>query len=138
MILGSQWYILFNVIAGASTLPKDLLQVVDNLGVTGWQRWRYLLLPAVFPFYITGAITAAGGAWNASIVAEVASWGNETLTATGLGAYITEYTAKGNFPHIALGIGIMCLLVLLFNRLIGVLYNTPSIFYSNNDMSQAV
>lgn len=118
MILGSQWYILFNVIAGTSSLPKDLLQVVDNLGVTGWQRWRYLLLPAIFPFYITGAITAAGGAWNASIVAEVASWGNEKLTATGLGAYITEYTAKGNFPHIALGIGIMCLLVLLFNRII--------------------
>lgn len=118
MILGAQWYILFNVIAGASALPKDLIQVTDNLGVTGWQRWRRLLLPAVFPFYITGAITAAGGAWNASIVAEVASWGNEKLVATGLGAYITEYTAKGSFPHIALGIGIMCLLVLIINRMI--------------------
>lgn len=118
MILGSQWYILFNVIAGASSMPKDLLQAVDNFGVVGWQRWRRLLLPSIFPFYITGAITAAGGAWNASIVAEVASWGKETLVATGLGAYITEYTAEGNFPHIALGIGMMCMLVLVFNRLV--------------------
>lgn len=118
MILGSQWYILFNVIAGASSLPKDLIQVADNLGVNGWQRWQRLLLPAIFPFYITGAITAAGGAWNASIVAEVASWGNETLVATGLGAYVTEYTAAGNFPRIALGIGVMCILVLIFNRLL--------------------
>lgn len=118
MILGAQWYIVFNVIAGASSMPKDLLQVADNLGVVGWQRWRRLLLPSIFPSYITGAITAAGGAWNASIVAEVASWGNETLVATGLGAYITQYTAKGNFPRIALGIGMMCVLVLVFNRLI--------------------
>lgn len=118
MILGSQWYILFNVVAGASSMPKDLLQVADNLGVVGWRRWQRLLLPSVFPFYITGAITAAGGAWNASIVAEVASWGNETLVATGLGAYITEYTAQGNFPRIALGISMMCLLVLVFNRLV--------------------
>lgn len=118
MILGSQWYILFNVIAGASTLPKDLIQVVDNLGVVGWLRWTRLLLPGIFPYYITGAITAAGGAWNASIVAEVASWGNQTLVATGLGAYITQYTKIGNFPHIALGISMMCLLVLIFNRLI--------------------
>jgi len=118
MILGSQWYILFNVIAGASTLPKDLLQVVDNLGVVGWLRWTRLLLPGIFPYYITGAITAAGGAWNASIVAEVASWGNQTVVATGLGSYITQYTKLGNFPHIALGICMMCLLVLIFNRLI--------------------
>lgn len=118
MILGSQWYILFNVVAGASSMPKDLLQVVDNFGVIGWQRWWRLLLPGIFPYYITGAITAAGGAWNASIVAEVASWGSETVRATGLGAYIAEYTAQGNFTHIALGIGMMCLLVLIFNRLL--------------------
>lgn len=118
MILGAQWYILFNVIAGASALPKDLLQVTDNLGVVGWLRLRRLLLPGIFPYYITGAITAAGGAWNASIVAEVASWGNEKLVATGLGAYITEYTTRGNFSHTALGIGMMCLLVLIFNRLL--------------------
>jgi NitT/TauT family transport system permease protein len=118
MILGAQWYILFNVIAGASTIPKDLLQVVDNLGVTGLLRWSRLLLPSIFPFYVTGAITAAGGAWNASIVAEVASWGNETLVATGLGAYITQSTNEGDFSRTALGIGMMCCLVLIINRLI--------------------
>lgn len=118
MILGSQWYILFNVIAGASLIPKDLLQVVDNLGVVGWHRFRRLLLPAIFPFYVTGAITAAGGAWNASIVAEVASWGNATVKAAGLGAYITEYTTRGLFNQTALGIGMMCVLVLIFNRLV--------------------
>ncbi len=118
MILGAQWYIVFNVIAGASTIPKDLLQVADNLNVVGWLRWARFLLPYVFPYYITGAITAAGGAWNASIVAEVASWGDQTLVATGLGAYITQYTAAGNFAHIALGIGMMCVFVLLINRLI--------------------
>lgn len=118
MILGAQWYILFNVVAGASSMPKDLLQVTDNLGVVGWKRWQRLLLPSIFPFYVTGAITAAGAAWNASIVAEVASWGDETLVATGLGAYITESTSKGNFPRIALGISMMCLLVLVFNRLV--------------------
>jgi NitT/TauT family transport system permease protein len=118
MILGAQWYILFNVIAGASVLPKDLLQVADNLGVHYWLRWYRLILPGIFPYYITGAITAAGGAWNASIVAEVVSWGDKKLVATGLGAYISEYTAAGDFFHIALGIGMMCILVLLFNRLI--------------------
>jgi len=118
MILGSQWYILFNVIAGATAIPKDLLQVADNLGLNVVLRWRRLILPAIFPFYITGAITAVGGAWNASIAAEVVSWGNEKLVATGLGAYITQYTKAGDFIHIALGIGMMCILVLVLNRLI--------------------
>jgi NitT/TauT family transport system permease protein len=118
MILGTQWYVLFNVIAGASVLPKDLLQVADNLGVNYWLRWRRLILPGICPYYITGAITAVGGAWNASIVAEVVSWGNTKLVATGLGAYISEYTASGNFLRIGLGIGMMCLLVLVFNRLV--------------------
>ena len=118
MILGSQWYILFNVIAGASALPKDLIQVVDNLGVVGWLRWTRLLLPGILPYYVTGVLTAAGGAWNASIVAEVASWGSEVLVATGLGAYINEYTHAGDFSRIALGIGMMCCIVLVVNRLI--------------------
>lgn len=117
MILGAQWYILFNVIAGASSIPKDLIQVVDNLGAVGWLRWSRLLLPAVFPYYITGAITAAGGAWNASILSEVASWGQAKLVASGLGSYISEYTMTGDFAHIALGIGMMCLIVLIVNRL---------------------
>lgn len=118
MILGAQWYILFNVIAGASAIPKDLLQVADNFGVYGRVRNMRLLLPAVFPYYLTGAITASGGAWNASIVSEVASWGNQRVAATGLGAYISEYTSSGQFTQIALGIGVMCLLVLLINRLL--------------------
>jgi NitT/TauT family transport system permease protein len=118
MILGAQWYILFNVVAGASQIPKDLQLVADNFGVSVWLRWKRLILPAIFPYYITGAITAAGGAWNASIVAEVVSWGNTKLRATGLGAYISEYTALGDFSHIALGIGMMCILVLILNRFI--------------------
>ncbi len=118
MILGAQWYILFNVIAGVLALPKDLYQVTANLGVRGWLWWRRLILPGIYPYYITGAITAAGGAWNASIIAECVSWGDTTLTATGLGAYIKAYTADGDFPRIALGIGVMCLYVVLFNRLL--------------------
>jgi NitT/TauT family transport system permease protein len=118
MILGVQWYILFNVIAGASVLPKDLLQVADNLGLGLWLRWRRLILPGIFPYFITGAITAVGGAWNASIAAEVVSWGDNKLVASGLGAYISEHTLKGDFTHTALGIGVMVILVLFFNRLV--------------------
>jgi NitT/TauT family transport system permease protein len=118
MILGTQWYILFNVIAGASMIPRDICLAADNLGVKGWQWWRRLALPGVFPFYITGAITAAGGAWNASIVAEWVSWGNTTLRATGLGEYIHASTIAGDFHKIALGTAIMCIYVLIFNHLI--------------------
>jgi NitT/TauT family transport system permease protein len=118
MILGAQWYVLFNVIAGASVIPKDLLQVSDNLGLGLWLRWRRLILPGIFPYYMTGAITAVGGAWNASLVAEVIQWGETKLTATGLGAYITEYQGAGDFMHTALGIGMMSVLVLIFNRLV--------------------
>lgn len=118
MILGTQWYILFNVIAGASTIPRELYLAADNFGVKGWQWWKRLALPGIFPFYITGAITAAGGAWNASIVAEWVSWGNTTLEATGLGAYIQASTIAGDFPKIALGTAMMCVYVLTFNHLI--------------------
>ncbi|MBI5448188.1 MAG: ABC transporter permease subunit [Gammaproteobacteria bacterium] len=118
MILGTQWYILFNVIAGASAIPKDLKQAVDNFGLKGWLWWRKLILPAIFPYYVTGAITAAGGAWNTSIVAEVASWGDTTLRATGLGAYITKYAQQGNFPFIVLGMSVMCFYVLILNRFV--------------------
>lgn len=116
MILGTQWYILFNVIAGTSAIPKDLILAAKNLGVKGPLWWRRIALPAVFPYYITGALAAAGGAWNASIIAEVVNWGDTTLVATGLGAYITQYTEVGDFPRIALGIGIMCIYVILLNR----------------------
>lgn len=118
MILGTQWYILFNVIAGASSIPRDLYLAADNFGLSGWIWWKRLALPGIFPFYITGAITAAGGAWNASIVAELVSWGSTTLRATGLGEYIQASTMAGDFPKIALGTAMMCVYVLAFNHLI--------------------
>lgn len=118
MILGTQWYILFNVIAAASLLPKDLKQVVNNFNVTGWLRWKKFILPGIFPFYVTGAITAAGGAWNASIIAEAVSWGNTKIFVTGLGAYITQNATSGDFPRLALGTAVMCLIVVVINRVI--------------------
>lgn len=118
MVLGTQWYILFNVIAGASALPKELQLVANNLTVTGWLWWKKIILPGIFPYYLTGAITAAGGAWNASILAEVVSWGHTQLKATGLGAYITDQATVGDFPRLALGTAVMCLYVILINRVI--------------------
>jgi len=118
MILGTQWYILFNVIAGASAIPTELRHVCANLGVKGAVWWRRVVLPAIFPAYVTGAVTASGGSWNASIVAEVAKWGDTTLVATGIGAYIAHSTEAGDFPRIALGIVVLCLYVTLFNRLL--------------------
>lgn len=118
MILGTQWYILFNVIAGASAFPGDLREAASSLHLKGWRWWVKVVLPGIFPYYITGAITASGGSWNASIVAEVASWGDTHLTATGLGAYIATATENGDFPRVVLGIAIMCILVTLFNRLL--------------------
>lgn len=118
MILGTQWYILFNVIAGAMALPKNLRQAVSSLNVKGWLWWKRFVLPGIFPYYITGAITAAGGAWNISIVAEAVSWGEHHLYATGLGAYITQVYTLGHFPQLALGIAVMSLFVLTINRLI--------------------
>jgi NitT/TauT family transport system permease protein len=116
MILGTQWYILFNVIAGAAALPSELRDVGTNLGVGGWLWWRRIALPGVFPFYVTGAITASGGSWNASIVAEVASWGDQHLQAHGLGGYIAEATEAGDYHRIVLGIAVMCLFVVIINR----------------------
>ena len=118
MLLGTQWYILFNVIAGAAAIPKDLLQAADNFGVKGWLWWLRLIIPGIFPYYITGAITAAGNAWNTTVVAEVVSWGKVTLHATGLGAFISDNAAAGNFTKLALGIGVMSLIVVVFNRIL--------------------
>jgi NitT/TauT family transport system permease protein len=117
MVLGTQWYILFNVIAGAAAMPRELRDVGTNLQVKGWLWWRKIALPAVFPFYVTGAITASGGSWNASIVAEVASWGSQTLRAHGLGAYIADATTAGDFHRIVLGIATMSFFVVVVNRL---------------------
>jgi NitT/TauT family transport system permease protein len=118
MILGTQWYILFNVIAGASAFPTDLREAAGTFHLRGWRWWMKVILPGIFPYYVTGAITASGGSWNASIVAEVASWGDTHLTAAGLGAYIATATEAGDFPRVVLGIAIMCILVTLFNRLL--------------------
>ncbi len=117
MILGTQWYILFNVIAGANAFPTDLREAATTFRVGGWRWWREVMLPGIFPYYITGAITAAGGAWNASIVAEAVSWGPTHLSASGLGAYIAEMTAVGDYPRIALGIAVMSAFVIVMNRL---------------------
>ncbi len=126
MILGTQWYILFNVIAGAAAIPAELRAVGVNLHVRGWLWWRRIALPAVLPYYVTGAITASGGSWNASIVAEVASWGQQHLQAFGLGAYIAQQTDAGDFHRIVLGIVVMSLFVVIINRL----FWRPLYFYA--------
>lgn len=118
MVLGTQWYILFNVIAGASSLPSDLKDAAGNLGLRGWLKWKRFILPGIFPSYLTGAITASGGSWNAAIVAEMVSWGDTKLVATGLGSYIAQATETGDFPRIALGIAVMCVFVMGFNHFV--------------------
>jgi NitT/TauT family transport system permease protein len=118
MVLGTQWYILFNVIAGASVIPTDMREAASMFGVKGWQWWRSVALPAIFPYYITGALTASGGSWNASIVAESVSWGSRHLEAAGLGSYIANATVAGDYPRVALGIATMSLFVIAFNRLV--------------------
>jgi len=117
MILGTQWYILFNVIAGASSIPAEMRYAAANFGVKGWLWWRKVALPAILPFYVTGAITASGGSWNAAIVAELATWGDTQIQARGLGSYIAEATTAGDFHRIVLGIGTMSLFVVIINRL---------------------
>ena len=116
--MGTQWYILFNVIAGAMAIPNDLKEASQVYGLRNWNLWKTMILPAIFPFWVTGACTAAGGAWNASIVAEMATWGNTTLKADGLGAYISEVTRSGETPMIILSIAIMSLFVVLMNKFV--------------------
>jgi NitT/TauT family transport system permease protein len=118
IILGTQWYILFNVIAGTTAYPTDFREAATNFRMRGWQWWRDVMLPGIFPYFVTGAITASGGAWNASIVAEAVSWGDTKITAHGLGAYIAQTTADGDYPRIVLGIAVMSLFVIIFNRLL--------------------
>jgi len=116
MILGTQWYVLFNVIAGAAVMPRELLDAGASFHVTGWAWWRNIALPAVFPYYLTGAITASGGSFNASIVSESVSWGQDKLLAHGIGSYIAAATAKGDFQRIVLGIAVMSTFVVILNR----------------------
>jgi NitT/TauT family transport system permease protein len=118
IILGTQWYILFNVIAGATAFPSDLLEAAASFKLTGWAWWRKVALPGIFPYYITGAITASGGAWNASTVAEVVTWGKTRLEAHGLGAYIYDASVKGDMQRVVLGVAVMSAFVVLLNRLV--------------------
>jgi NitT/TauT family transport system permease protein len=117
MALGAQWYILFNTIAGAMSIPTDLREMTANMGLHGWRLWRHLIMPGIFSAWVTGGITAGGGAWNASIVSEIVTWGSTTLTAYGLGAYVAQATGVGDWPRIVLGVGVMSLYVVGFNRL---------------------
>ncbi|MFQ3648547.1 MAG: ABC transporter permease subunit [Anaerolineae bacterium] len=118
MSLGAQWYVLFNTIAGAMSIPTDLREMARNMGLRGWQLWRSLIIPGIFGAWVTGGITATGGAWNASIVAEIVSWGSTTLRAYGLGEYISVATEVGDWPRIVLGVGLMCVFVVGLNRLV--------------------
>jgi NitT/TauT family transport system permease protein len=118
MILGTQWYILFNVVAGASAFPTDLREAASVFRLRSWQWWRKAVLPGIFPYYVTGALTASGGSWNASIVAEVASWGDTKLEASGLGAFIAKATDAGDYPRVVLGIAVMSIFVVAINRLL--------------------
>lgn len=117
MALGAQWYILFNVIGGAQAIPNDLREMARSIGLRRWKAWRYLIAPGIFGPWVTGAITASGGAWNASILAEIVSSGKTTLKAEGLGAYIAQATTAGDWPRIVLGVGLMSLFVVVCNRL---------------------
>ena len=116
MVLGTQWYILFNVIAGASALPGDMREAARVLHLGSWTWWRSFALPGIFPFFVTGALTASGGSWNASIVAEVVNWHGQTIRSHGLGAFIADATAKGDFPRVITGVAVMSVFVIALNR----------------------
>lgn len=118
MLLGTQWYILFNVIAGASAIPQDLKETARLYGLKGIRRWRVLILPGIFPYLVTGLITATGGAWNASIVSEYVTFGGETMKTRGLGSLISESTVSGNFGLLLVSTVIMAFIVVCINRLV--------------------
>ncbi len=118
IIFGTQWYIVFNVIAGASAFPNDLREAASNFRISGLTWWLKVMIPGIFPYYVTGALTASGGSWNAAIVAEYVKWGNDKVSASGIGAYIAQATEAGDFPKIVLGVGMMSIFVILYNRLL--------------------
>jgi NitT/TauT family transport system permease protein len=118
MVLGTQWYILFNVIAGASAFPTDLREVSTLFRLRRWQWWREVMLPAILPYYVTGALTASGGSWNASIVAEVSSWGDTKLQAAGIGSYIAQASEVADYHRVVLGVAVMSIYVVVVNRLL--------------------
>jgi NitT/TauT family transport system permease protein len=118
MLMGTQWYLLFNVIAGASAIPQDLKLTTALLRLSRWDRWRTLILPALLPFLVTGAITASGGAWNASVVAEHAEFGGRSLSTYGIGASIARATAAGDYAQLLAATLAMIVAVVLLNRLV--------------------
>jgi NitT/TauT family transport system permease protein len=118
IVFGTQWYILFNVIAGASAFPNDLKEAAASFQIRGADWWKNVIIPGIFPYYVTGALTASGGSWNAAIVAEYVRWGSDTVSAHGIGAYISMATADGNYPKIVLGVAVMSIFVITFNRLL--------------------
>ncbi len=118
MLLGTQWYILFNVIAGAMAIPSDLKEVATLFRFTRWQRWRTVILPGIFPFLITGLVTASGGAWNASIISEYFLLKGQVLQTTGLGAQISAATSAGHFQVLLMATIVMALMVVTINRLV--------------------
>lgn len=118
MLLGAQWYILFNVIAGATAIPADLKEVCGVYHFSRWQRWRKLYIPCVFPYLVTGLVTATGGAWNATIVSEYVQYQGHTLVAFGLGSLISQATEQANYPLLTASVVVMAVFVVLFNRLL--------------------
>jgi len=118
LLLGTQWYILFNVIAGAMAIPTDLKECCSTFGIVGWERWKKLILPGIFPFLVTGMVTASGGAWNASIVAEYFHFKGQTYTTAGLGAVISKATDSGNFDQLLAATILMAAAVVTVNRLL--------------------
>jgi NitT/TauT family transport system permease protein len=118
IIFGTQWYIVFNVIGGAMAFPNDLREASVNYGIKGKYWWKDVILPAVFPYYVTGALTASGGSWNAAIVAEYVKWGDDKVSAHGIGSYIAKATEAGDYPKIVLGVAVMSIFVIMFNRLL--------------------
>ena len=118
MLMGTQWYLLFNIIAGATAIPQDLKYTTALLDMSRFDRWRTLILPSLFPYIVTGAITSTGGAWNASIVAEYSTFGGRTVQTRGLGALISHATAEGAYPLLLAATLTMILIVTLFNRFV--------------------
>jgi NitT/TauT family transport system permease protein len=118
LLLGTQWYILFNVIAGATAIPQDLKEVCSTYRLSAIARWRTLFLPAIFPYLVTGFVTASGGAWNASIVAEYFHFRGQTISTIGLGAIISQATDSGNFPLLLAATVLMAIMVVTMNRLL--------------------
>jgi NitT/TauT family transport system permease protein len=118
MLMGTQWYLLFNIIAGAAAIPQDLKYTATLMSLRGLARWRTLILPALFPYIVTGAIVAAGGAWNASIVSEYVNFNGQTLMTVGIGATIARAASEADYPVLLTATLTMVMAVVAFNHLV--------------------